>query len=103
LDRVAGHTTPVFREGHPDKTLKSATSNQSSRLSPDIRASLPEWIDPNEAETWPDWQIRHVAFKHCSRCGELKPLVAFHRMRSMVSGRYPRCKECRRIERLQKH
>jgi hypothetical protein len=30
------------------------------------------------------------------RCGELKPLVAFHRMRSMVSGRYPRCKECRR-------
>jgi hypothetical protein len=76
--------------------VKSAISSPTSGLPPDIRASLPDWVDPDEAEGWPDWQIRHVAFKHCSRCGELKPLVAFHRMRSMVSGRYPRFKECRR-------
>jgi hypothetical protein len=82
--------------------MKSATSSQNSGLPPDIRASLPEWIDPDEAETWPAWQIRHVAFKRCTSCGELKPLVAFHRMRSMVHGRYPRCKECRRDERLRK-
>jgi hypothetical protein len=35
-----------------------------------------------------------------SYCAELKPLVAFHRMRSMVKGRHPRCKECRRNERI---
>lgn len=40
--------------------------------------------------------IRLPGYKRCSRCGELKPLVAFHRMRSMRDGRYPRCKDCRR-------
>ena len=46
--------------------MKSATSSQNSGLPPDIRASLPEWIDPDEAETWPAWQIRRVAFKHAA-------------------------------------
>jgi hypothetical protein len=82
--------------------MKSATSSQNSGLPPDIRASLPEWVDPDEAAEWPEWQIWHVAFKYCSCCAELKPLVAFHRMRSMVKGRYPRCKECRRNERIRK-
>ena len=82
--------------------MKSATSNQNSGLPPDIRASLPDWVDPEEAAEWPEWQIWHVAFKYCSCCAELKPLVAFHRMRSMVKGRYPRCKECRRNERIRK-
>jgi hypothetical protein len=80
--------------------MKKPISRQTLGLSPDVRASLPDWVDPDEAEGWPDWRIRHAAFKHCSHCGELKPLVAFHRMRSMVDGRYPRCKECRRNQRL---
>jgi hypothetical protein len=80
--------------------VKNLAPSQPSGLSPEIVASLPEWVDPDDAETWPDWRIRHVAFKHCSSCGELKPLVAFHLMRSNSDGRYPRCKECRRKERL---
>ena len=43
-----------------------------------------------------------VAYKRCSLCGEHKLRTAFHRMRSVYDGRYPRCKECRREERLRK-
>jgi hypothetical protein len=82
--------------------VKNLAPNQPSRLSSEIVASLPEWVDPDDAETWPDWRIRHVAFKHVSSCGELKPLAAFHLMRSNSDGRYPRCKACRRAQRLEK-
>jgi hypothetical protein len=37
-----------------------------------------------------------IVYKRCTLCGEYKLLTAFHRMRSMYNGRYPRCKECRR-------
>jgi hypothetical protein len=43
-----------------------------------------------------------VAYKPCTACGEHKLLRAFHRMRSMYDGRYPRCKACRRAQRLEK-
>ena len=77
-------------------------SSRASRLSPEILAALPEWVDPDEAAEWPQWQLESVVYKRCTLCGEHKLLTAFHLMRSNSDGRYPRCKECRRNERLRK-
>ena len=75
-------------------------SSQASRLSPEILAALPEWVDPDEAAEWPQWQLEGVVYKHCTACHEFKLPTDFHVMRSMYNGPYPRCKECRRNERL---
>ena len=77
-------------------------SSQASRLSPEILAALPEWIDPDEAAEWPKWQLERAAYKRCTLCGEFKLRTAFHGMRSMYDGRYPRCKECRGAQRLER-
>jgi hypothetical protein len=82
--------------------VKDPTSSQASRLSPEILAALPEWADPDEAAEWPRRQLERVIYKRCSLCGEWRLLTDFHVMRSMYDGRYPRCKECRRNERLRK-
>ena len=34
--------------------------------------------------------------KTCIKCGQTKPLDAFHRDKGRRDGRYPACKECRR-------
>jgi hypothetical protein len=82
--------------------VKNRTSSQASRLSPEILEALPEWVDPHEAAEWPQWQLERVVYKRCTLCGEHKLRTAFHRMGSMYDGRYPRCKECRRIERVRR-
>ena len=82
--------------------MKIPVSSQASRLSPEILAALPEWADPDEASEWPRRQLEGVVYKRCTVCGEHKLRTAFHRMRSMYDGRYPRCRECRREERLRK-
>ena len=82
--------------------MKTPAPSQASRLSPEILAALPEWADPDEASEWPRRQLEGVVYKRCTVCGEHKLRTAFHRMRSMYDGRYPRCKECRREERLRK-
>jgi hypothetical protein len=46
--------------------------------------------------------FERVVYKRCTLCGEYKLLTAFHRMRSMYNGRYPRCKECRQAQRLER-
>jgi len=82
--------------------VKNPASSQASRLSPEILAALPEWVDPEDAAEWTRSHLEAVAYKRCSLCGEHKLRTAFHRMRSVYDGRYPRCKECRREERLRK-
>ena len=82
--------------------MKSATSSQNSGLPPDIRASLPERVDPDEAAEWPAWRLNGVVHKWCTACHRYKLLTAFHLMRSNSDGRYPRCKECRRAQRLER-
>jgi hypothetical protein len=82
--------------------VKNPASSEASRLSPEILAALPEWADPDEASEWPKWQLERIVYKRCTVCGEHKLRTAFHRMRSMYDGRYPRCKGCRRNERLRK-
>jgi uncharacterized protein (DUF983 family) len=82
--------------------VKNPASSEASRLSPEILAALPEWVDPEDAAEWTRSHLEAVASKRCPLCGEHKLRTAFHRMRSMYDGRYPRCKECRRNERLRK-
>jgi hypothetical protein len=43
-----------------------------------------------------------VVYKACAGCREWKLRTEFHVMRSIYNGRYARCKECRRNERLRK-
>jgi hypothetical protein len=74
-------------------------SSHASRLSPEILEALPEWVDPDEAA---EWQLDHVVHKWCNACHRYKLLTAFHLMRSNSDGRYPRCKECRRAQRLER-
>ena len=82
--------------------MKKLAPSQTPGLSPEIVASLPEWVDPDEAAEWTRSHLEAVAYKRCSLCGEHKLRTAFHRMRSMYDGRYPRCKMCRRDERLRR-
>jgi hypothetical protein len=82
--------------------VKNPLPSQPPRLSPEILEALPEWVDPEEAAEWTRSHLEAVAYKRCSLCGEHKLRTAFRRMRSMYDGRYPRCKECRREERLRK-
>lgn len=82
--------------------MKDPASSQVSRLSPEILEALPEWADPEEAAEWPQWQLNRVVHRWCNACHQHKLLTAFHLMRSNSDGRYPRCKECRRNERLRK-
>jgi len=63
---------------------------------------LPEWVDPEDAERWSTRELVRLAQKPCTACGEWKLRTEFHVMRSMYDGRYPRCKVCRRNERLRK-
>jgi len=38
------------------------------------------------------------AYKRCCKCGEVKPLINFHKDRGAKDGCHYACKECRRIE-----
>jgi hypothetical protein len=78
------------------------TSSPPSGLPPEILEALPEWVDPEEAAEWPPWQLNSVVHKWCNACHQYKLLTAFHLMRSNSDGRYPRCKECRRAQRLER-
>jgi hypothetical protein len=80
--------------------VKKLAPRQPSGLSPEILEALPEWVDPEEAAEWPRSQLNHVVHKWCNACHQYKLLTAFHLMRSNSDGRYPRCKACRRNERL---
>jgi hypothetical protein len=51
---------------------------------------------------WSARELERETSKMCTDCHERKRLTEFHLMRSMYDGRYPRCKECRRKERLRK-
>jgi hypothetical protein len=82
--------------------VRKLVPSQPSRLSPEIVASLPEWVDLEEATEWTPSHLEAVAYKRCSLCGERKLRTEFHVMRSMYDGRYPRCKECRRTQRLKR-
>jgi hypothetical protein len=80
--------------------VKSPASSAPSRLSPEILAALPKWADPERAAEWSERELESETSKMCTGCHEVKRLTEFHLMRSMYGGRYPRCKECRRNERL---
>jgi len=82
--------------------VRNPAPSRPSGLSPEIVASLPEWVDPDDAERWSTRELERLAQKPCTGCGEWKLRTEFHLMRSISDGRYPRCKECRREERLRK-
>jgi hypothetical protein len=73
-----------------------------SCLLPHIVEALPEWVAADEAAEWSPRELERVVYKPCTSCREWKLRTEFHVMRSMYDGRYPRCKECRRAERLGK-
>jgi hypothetical protein len=59
------------------QVVKDPASRKPSRLSADIRASLPEWVDPDDGKGLA--RLAHPArrVQVLSHCGELKLLVAF--------------------------
>ncbi len=82
--------------------MKSPAFSPPSCLLPHIIDTLPEWADPEQANRWSARELERETSKMCTGCHERKRLTEFHVMRSMYDGRYPRCKECRRDERLRK-
>ena len=82
--------------------MRIPASNAPSCLLPHIVEALPEWVDPDEAAEWSPRDLERVVYKACTGCREWKLRTEFHVMRSMYDGRYPRCKMCRRNERLRR-
>lgn len=57
-------------------------------------AGLPD--DPRQCPHYQRfWRAAPATHKWCQRCGEHKPLEAFHRNSASVSGRAAHCKSCR--------
>jgi hypothetical protein len=79
--------------------VRNPASSAPSRLSPEVLAPLPKWADPERAAGWSDRELERESSKWTG-CHERKLLTEFRVMRSMYDGRYPRCKECRRKQRL---
>ena len=63
---------------------------------------MPKWADPERAAAWSERELDRETSKMCTGCHDRKRLTEYHVMRSLYDGRYPRCKECRRKERLRK-
>ena len=82
--------------------MSSRTFPRSAELPPEILAASPKWADPERAVEWSPRELECEISKMCTGCHERKRLSEFHVMRSVYDGRYPRCKLCRRNERLRK-
>ena len=60
------------------------------------RADYPPWLRVDKVGDIPAWLLRDHCTKACRRCGECKPLSAYHRLSSARDGRHSCCKACRK-------
>jgi hypothetical protein len=58
-------------------------------------ANYPPWLSEQKVDDIPGWLLREHCTKVWGRCGERKPLSAFHRLSSSSDGRHSYCRVCR--------